>query len=219
MSAHWPLLDMLSENDRRQLLAHARRRRFARNEVIFHEGDPGNAMHLVGKGHIAIRLHTPLGDVATVRVVGPGEFFGELAIVAPAPRNATAVALDATETLVLDSGQFDALRAEHPQVDRLLIEALASEVRRLASQLVDAMYVPVDKRVWRRIMELAAIFGSDDQPADTIPLTQDVIAQLSGCTRPSANRVLRDGEQRGAIRVGRGRIDVIDHDSITRLAR
>jgi CRP/FNR family cyclic AMP-dependent transcriptional regulator len=219
MSAHWVLLDVLPADDRQQLLAHARRRRFARNEVIFHEGDPGNALHLVGKGHVALRVHTPLGEVATVRVVGPGEFFGELAIVAPAPRNATAVALDATETLVLDNRQFDALRAEHPQVDRLLIDALASEVRRLASQLVDAMYVPVDKRVWRRIIELTAIFGSDERPADTIPLTQDVVAQLSGCTRPSANRVLRGGEQRGAIRVGRGRIDVIDHDAICRLAR
>jgi CRP-like cAMP-binding protein len=215
----WPLLAMLSEPERRAVISGTHRRKFARNEVIFHEGDPGAALHLVGKGHVAIRVHTPLGDVATLRVVGPGEFFGELAIVAPAPRNATAVALDATETLVLDSRQLDALRAEHRQIDRLLIDALAFEVRRLASQLVDAMYVPIDKRVWRRVIELAATFGSDDQPADTIPLTQDVVAQLSGCTRPSANRVLRSGEQRGAIRVQRGRIDVIDHDAISRLAR
>ena len=60
----WSLLDGLSEADGRQLVAQAHRRRFARNEVIFHEGDPGETMHLVARGHVAIRINTPLGDVA-----------------------------------------------------------------------------------------------------------------------------------------------------------
>ena len=84
----WPLLDVLSEADRRELLTRARRRRFARQEVLFHEGDPGDSLHLVARGHVALRIHTPLGDVATMRIVRPGEFFGELAVVAPSARNA-----------------------------------------------------------------------------------------------------------------------------------
>ncbi|MFV0308828.1 MAG: cyclic nucleotide-binding domain-containing protein [Desertimonas sp.] len=50
----------------------AARRRFRRGEVVFHEGDPGDTVHLVDKGHVAVRVTTPVGDVATVRVVGPG---------------------------------------------------------------------------------------------------------------------------------------------------
>ncbi|MDQ1509658.1 MAG: family transcriptional regulator, cyclic receptor protein [Actinomycetota bacterium] len=81
----WPLLDTLSEPDRRELLTRARRRRFAHQEVLFHEGDPGDSLHLVSRGHVALRIHTPLGDIATVRIVRPGEFFGELAVGHPVP--------------------------------------------------------------------------------------------------------------------------------------
>jgi CRP/FNR family cyclic AMP-dependent transcriptional regulator len=215
---HWPLLDVLSEDDRRQLFAHARRRRFARNEVIFHEGDPGETLHLVARGHVALRLHTPLGDIATVRIVQAGEFFGELAVVSSGPRNATAIALDAVETVAIDREQLGALRAEHEHIDQLLLGALVTEVRRLAQQLVEVMYVPVDKRLWRRIEDLAVVFGSESGFAADIPLTQDVIAQLTGCTRPTANRVLRAGEAAGIIRMARGRIEVLDRDGLRRLA-
>src|SRR6476660_2554179 len=91
----WPILDVLSDEERQSFLRACRRRRFARNEVIFHEGDPGDTLHLIARGHVAIRVTTPLGDVATLRVLEPGEFFGELAVVSPAARNATALAIDA----------------------------------------------------------------------------------------------------------------------------
>jgi CRP-like cAMP-binding protein len=215
----WPLLDVLSEPDRRELLTRARRRRFARNEVLFHEGDPADSLHLVSRGHIALRIHTPLGDIATMRIVRPGEFFGELAVVSPGPRNATAAALDAAETIAIDRALLAHLRDEHPQISALIVEALVSEVRRLAQQVVEAMYVPVDKRVWRRLEEMATVFGADDAPATTIPITQDVLAQLSGCTRPTANRVLRVGENAGIIEMARGRIDIHDFAALQQITR
>jgi len=215
----WPLLDVLSEDDRRQLLARARRRRFARNEVIFHEGDPGDSLHLMARCHVALRIHTPLGDVATARIVRSGEFFGELAVVNPGPRNATAVALDAVETIALDRDQLNALLAAHESANNVLIAALVTEVRRLAQQLVETMYTPVDKRLWRRMKDLSVIFGSDGQPSTEIPLTQDVIAELTWCTRPTANRVLRAGEEAGVIRMSRRQIEILDLDGLRQRAR
>jgi len=215
---HWTLLESLTEEERRQVLAAARRRTFTRNEVIFHEGDTGDTLHLVAQGHVALRIHTPLGDVATMRIVRPGEFFGELAAVSPAARNASAIALEGAETLVLDADSLARLRAAHRGVDELLIIALATEVRRLARQLVDAMYVPVEARVWRRVVELVSVYGQDGEPARVIPVTQEVLAQLVGCARPTANRVLRAGEQQGAVRVTRGQIEIRDTVMLERLA-
>jgi CRP-like cAMP-binding protein len=214
----WPLLDVLSEADRRELLTRARRRRFARQEVLFHEGDPGDSLHLVSRGHVALRIHTPLGDVATMRIVRPGEFFGELAVVAPSPRNATAAAIDAVETIAIDRELLAGLRADHPKIEAIILEALVTEVRRLAQQVVEAMYVPVEKRVWRRLEEMTAVFGADDARETIIPITQDVLAQLSGCTRPTVNRVLRAGEEAGVITVARGRIEILDLTSLHRRA-
>ena len=213
----WPVLDVLTPDERRALLSVARRRRFARNEVLFHEGDPGDTLHLLSKGHVAIRVTTPLGDVATVRVLKPSEFFGELAVISPAPRNATAAAIDAVETLAIHRDEFDALRDAHPAMERVLVEALVSEVRRLAVQLIDALYVPVEKRVWRRLAELAQVFGDGD--GTTIPLTQEDLAQVVGTTRPTVNRLLRDGEEAGIVAVGRGRVEITDLATLTRRAR
>jgi CRP/FNR family cyclic AMP-dependent transcriptional regulator len=215
----WQILEVLSPDERQELLALTRRRRFARNEVIFHEGDPGDTLHLVAKGHIAIRVTTPLGDVATVRVLKAGDFFGELAIISPGPRNATAVALDAAETRAVHRDQFDALRARDPAIDRVIIEALVTEVRRLAVQLVDALYIPVEKRIWRRVVDLAAIFAGADGAAVSIPLTQEELAQVVGATRPTINRTLKEGEDAGVVRLARGRVEVLDRDAVARLAR
>jgi CRP-like cAMP-binding protein len=215
----WQILEVLSPDERQELLALARRRRFARNEVIFHEGDPGDTLHLVAKGHIAVRVTTPLGDVATVRVLKAGDFFGELAIISPGPRNATAVALDAVETRAVHRDQFDALRARDPAIDRVIIEALVTEVRRLAVQLVDALYIPVEKRIWRRVVDLAAIFANSDRSAVSIPLTQEELAQVVGATRPTINRTLKEGEDAGVVRLARGRVEVLDRAAVARLAR
>ena len=215
----WPLLDTLSEPDRRELLTRARRRRFAHQEVLFHEGDPGDSLHLVSRGHVALRIHTPLGDIATVRIVRPGEFFGELAVVSPGPRNATAAALDPVETVTIDRALLDELRTDHPRIEAVILEALVTEVRRLARQVVEAMYVPVEKRVWRRLDDMTLIFGSESERATAIPITQDVLAQLSGCTRPTANRVLRTGEEAGVIAMARGRIEILDLAALQRRAR
>src|SRR3954464_13952855 len=118
----WELFDTFSDDDTRAVLAAARRRRFAKGEVIFHEGDPGDTMHLLDAGRVAVRVTTPMGDTATLRVLGPGSFFGELAVLSPAPRNATTPALEPVETLGLHRDTLDELRAHHASVDRFLLQ-------------------------------------------------------------------------------------------------
>jgi len=214
-----PILAALTETERREFLTLAHRRRFAKGEVLFHEGDPGDTMHLLVKGHVAIRISTPLGDVATLRILRPGEFFGELAIISPSPRSATVVALDVVETLAVHKSQLDELRARLPAVDGVVIEALATEVRRLAGALTDALYLPSDKRVLRRLQDAAEIFGRDDTPADVVPLTQEELAQIAGVTRETANRILRRAEESGHLRMARGKVEILDHDALARLSR
>jgi len=211
-----PLLDMLDDDERRAILAAARRRRFKRNEVVFHDGDPGETLHLVVEGHFAIRITTPLGDQAMVRVFGPTDYFGELAILSPGPRRGSAVSLDGGETLSVHRDDFDTLREKSPKINEMLTEALVAEVRRLSAALIEALYVPVERCIWLRLLDLVELFGGDTPVV--IPLTQDDIAQLAGTTRPTANRVLRAGEQHGVLELARGRIEVRDHVALRRLA-
>jgi len=214
----WVLLDVLSEAESRDLLAAARRRRFAKGEVVFHEGDPGDTMHLLDKGRVAVRVTTPMGDTATLRVLGPGSYFGELAVLSPAARNATITALEPVETLGLHRDTIDELRRQHPSIDRFLLEVAVAEVRRLSTQLLDALYVPVAKRVPRRLAELAELYGGTDSNI-VVPLTQEDLAGLCGTTRPTTNQVLMDLQEKDVIVVGRGKVTVTDPVALARLVR
>jgi CRP-like cAMP-binding protein len=211
------LLDLLDESERRAVIAAARRRKFGRHEVVFHDGDPGDTLHMIVKGHFAVRISTPLGDVATLRVLGPREHFGELAVLSPGPRRGSVVSLDTSETLSLHRDDFERLCAAMPRIEVMITSALVAEIRRLATALVDALYVPADRRIWRRLAELAALYG--EAAPVVVPLTQDDVAQLAGTTRPTANRTLRAGEADGVVRLARGTIEVLDLDALQTLAR
>ncbi len=214
------LLDGLSDEERRAVLSTARRRKFAKGEVICHEGDPGDSVHIIDRGHVVMRVTTPLGDTATLLVSGPGEFFGELALLSgDATRNSTVVALDAVETLALHRDRIDEVRQAHPQVERFLVTALAAEVRRLSARLLEALYVPVEKRVFRRLLDLTELFQDGDGREVVIPVIQDDLASMAGTTRPTANKIVKAAEEAGVVRVSRGRIEVLDTDALRRRAR
>jgi CRP/FNR family cyclic AMP-dependent transcriptional regulator len=209
----WRLFDGIPEGDVQRALAGAHRRRFARREVLFHEGDPAASVHLVAKGRVAVRVSTPLGDAATLDLFLPGDVVGEMALLSPSGvRSATAVALEPTETLVIDQRAFAELRQEHPAVSEVLIQLLGARLRRLNQRLLEALYVPADVRVMRRLLDLAETYG------ELVPLTQDDLAGLAGATRATVNRVLRCEEKQGALELGRGRVRIVDEKAIARRA-
>jgi CRP/FNR family cyclic AMP-dependent transcriptional regulator len=204
----WPILAGLSDEEERQLLTVARRRRFARGEVVFHRGDPADTLHLVAAGSFAVRVITPLGETATLRLVGPGECFGELALVRPEhARSATVQALEAGETRALLRSDLDRLRRSTPGLETFLVNLLADRVAGLTERLVEALYTPAPKRVANSLRALAERYAGDDGDA-TIPLTQEDLAGLAGTSRLTVSRVLRDLRAQGLVEVRRGRIAV-----------
>jgi CRP/FNR family transcriptional regulator, cyclic AMP receptor protein len=196
----WALFSEVPEETVRAVLTIARRRTFARGEVVFHRGDPGNALHLISSGRFAVRITTPLGDTATLAVRGRGEAFGELALVSEeAERSATIQALEPAETRSVLRADFERLRRDHPSVDAILVAILADRVRQLSEQLTEAYYLSADDRVVRRLAELAQLYEG------SIPLPQEALAELAGTSRATVNRVLRELEQRGVVELGRAR--------------
>lgn len=211
----WSLLADVPPTEARELLRIARRRRFARNEVVFHRDDPGDSVHLIQKGHFSIRVMTPLGDTATVALRGPGESFGEMALVSDSHRRtATVTALEEAETFAVYREEFNRLRMEHPAINDVLLRFLVSEVRSLNERLLEALYIPVERRVLRRLVEAARLYNGAE-----IALTQEAIAELAGTTRSTANQVLREEEKRGTIELLRGRTRIVDLEALQARAR
>ena len=212
--AQFRLLAGVPEVDGRRLLAIAKRRRFARGEIVFHRDDPADTLHLVGKGRFAVLMRTPLGQTAMLAVRGPADSFGETALLAArAKRTATVRALEAGETHAVDAQAFAELRNAFPAVDRILFALLAAELRRMNDALVEALYLPVEHRVRRRLLDLVRVYDGG-----AIPLTQTEVAELAGTTRATANQILRNEENEGVVRLERGRIVVVDPAALERRA-
>jgi CRP/FNR family transcriptional regulator, cyclic AMP receptor protein len=211
----WPLLVDLPAEDVRELLAIARRRTFSKGEVVFHRDDPAESLHLIVKGRFGARVQTPLGDSVLLEVLGPGQSFGELALLLPgARRSATVSALEGGETRSVYRNDFALLQRSHPGVKDVLLRLLAEQLRRASDRIVEAHYVDAETRVRRRVAELARTY-----PSGVVPLTQEDLAAMAGTSRATVNRVLREEARRGTVVLRRGSTTVLDADELDRRCR
>jgi len=215
------LLGTLTDDQRRLVSSRMTRRSFRKGDTLYFEGDPGDSLHVVQKGRVAVRISTPNGDLVTLTVLGPGACFGEQALIhEPSVRTASVVALEAVETKALHRRDFHALRQQQPGIETFLVDLLGGQVRRLSNQVLESLYVPADKRVIRRTAEVARLYAVDGS-ADgiEIPMRQEDIASMAGTTRPTANRVLKQLEDDGVLILSRGRTVVTNLPELERRAR
>jgi CRP/FNR family cyclic AMP-dependent transcriptional regulator len=208
----------LPQTELRRLVAVATRRRFTRREVVFHRGDPAEALHLVLRGRFAARAETETGDRMILSVHGPGDAFGELALLElEQSRSTTVSALEPAETYAVRREDFTRLRQQYPSVNDVLARLLAARIRRMNDLLSEAFSVPADRRVLRRLAELASMYGDDDSDA-AVPLSQAELAALAGTSRATVNRVLRAEERRGTVELHRGATLVRDAVALAKRA-
>ncbi|GAC1599528.1 MAG: Crp/Fnr family transcriptional regulator [Acidimicrobiales bacterium] len=210
----WPLIRGLTERTRDELLGMGRRRRYRRGEVIFHEGDVADTVHLIEAGHVASCAFTESGDTVTYRVLGPGEVFGLLSLESGTVRRyGTTLALDEAVTHVIDAGRMRERCLGDPAMGQILIDLLSGQIRSFAASLVEALFVPVDTRVLRRLAALSHLYGYG-QAGTRIPLTQEAIAGLAGTSRATVSRVLKGLEDAKIVARGRSAVIVLDPEAL-----
>jgi CRP/FNR family cyclic AMP-dependent transcriptional regulator len=208
----WQLLAGLSADEVEEVLAAARRRSFRRNEVVFHEGDPGYSTHLVARGHFGLRVTSPRGQECTLRVYAPGEMFGRIGLPpVEAVRAATMVAVEGGETYEVGRELMEQLRVEHPSVNDVLLGLVGQGLYWVSQRYLDVLFLDADTRVRRRLLELGRQYGpAGSEGAVVIFVTQEDIAGLAGSSRATVNRVLGEEERHGALERRRGRILLLD---------
>lgn len=182
----------VDEEGLKSLVRLMRRRRFRRNEVIFHQGDAGDLLQIVASGAVKIVLPSPEGEEAIIATLRPGDFFGELALLDGAPRSATATAIEATETLNLPRSTFMELHAADQQLQHALLTALAAELRRLTGQVEELHFLDLAGRLAMRLARVARERGGAVEGRAELdwPYTQSDLASMIGGTRQSVNKLL-----------------------------
>ncbi len=146
-----PFLHLLVSADRGQLTQSFREFNFAPGEVVFHDGDEGDTMFLIWSGKIAI-IKGDLDSPIILAYRGPGEIFGEMAILENQPRSATIVALDHLRVLELNRQRFDQLLCETPSVSRSIMEILSARLRKVSQERSTGELS--EKRLSRQVSDL-----------------------------------------------------------------
>lgn len=204
-----------------RLARELRRRRFRRGEVIFHAGDPGDALFLIVSGAVKISLPTEDGGEVILATLRPGETFGELALLDGAPRSASAAAMAPTEVLVLARARFEELLEGVPAMRRALLRTLAAEIRRLTEQVAELHFLDIPGRLAARLLRLAEEGGAP-RPDGTIRLdgriTQGELAAMIGSTRQTVNRFLGAFVASGLVRLEPEAIVILDPAGLARVA-
>ena len=108
-ATHWSLLDALEPEEREALVARLRPRRYKRGQAVFNDGDHGDCLYLVQSGRLDVQVTTMDGHTISLRVIQPGEFFGELALLKRVKRMGTVTALTRTSMMIIDALDFENL--------------------------------------------------------------------------------------------------------------
>jgi CRP/FNR family transcriptional regulator, cyclic AMP receptor protein len=188
------------------------RRRYRRHEVIFHEGDPGDALHLVVEGQVKIARESADGGEAIVVILSPGDTFGELVLLDGAPRSATAIAVEATETLAMSRSSFAALIDGTGPFRWRVLSGIAQRIRRVTDQLAEVHFLDLSGRLALQLSRLA----EETAPGQTADielrgtLTQSDLAAMIGGTRQRVNQILSDFAEEGLVRQDGGRLVIRD---------
>jgi CRP/FNR family transcriptional regulator len=215
-----PVFSTLSEEDLAHVAQVAMPRQFEAGLVVFREGDEGSTCYIVRSGRArAIREH-PDGRSITLAHFGPGDIFGEMAMLDGERRSATVEATEDTEAIAILSADMHRLLREHPDISVKLIAALGQRLRDTNERLARQSFQTVQSRVAAALAQLVATAraeGDSESERDVlITTTQAELAQLAGSSRESASRFLAVLERAGIITQGRGRLTVHDPEALGR---
>jgi CRP/FNR family cyclic AMP-dependent transcriptional regulator len=191
-------------------------RQFRQGEMIFLQGDSGQALYLIESGRVRIYVQEESGQETSVIFYTTGDIFGELSVIDGLPRSASAVALDDTVVLMLSRDRLRAQLRAVPQLAYNFMQALSVRVRYSTLQVGSRTLLDVPARLARQLLELAQLHGevATDGVRLKVALTQSELAGLIGATRESINKAIGAFRKQGFILVKSNHITIIDPDAL-----
>jgi len=206
-----PLFSDLEQRELESFSQVAVPRSFPGATRVFHEGDRSDACYIVRSGGFRVTREHSDGRAITLATLGPGDIFGELAMLDGEVRSASVEALGDGELLALPAGEVRALLGRHPDITVKLVAALVRRLRAANERISRQSFQTVPSRVAGVLSQLVA----EEEPRTggggeiTIRMNQSDLAQLAGTSRESVSRFLADLERSGIVRPGRGRVTVL----------
>ena len=200
-----------------QLGRYARPISLKRGAAIYSKGDPGNSLYVVVSGTAKMSISSPDGRSAILNLIGPGEIFGEIALLDGRERTADATANTNCEVLVIDRREFLPFVRSQPALAMKFIELLCARLRWTSDQVEQVILQDLPGRLASALIRLSERHKLA-QGGHTIAITQQEISEMVGMTRESINKQLRAWAARNWVRLEHGAIVVLDAEPLQALA-
>jgi CRP/FNR family transcriptional regulator/CRP/FNR family cyclic AMP-dependent transcriptional regulator len=214
--ARMRLFANVDEADLYALASHLRHHTYRKGEVIFHQDDPPGSLFFVKSGVVKIQLTSADGKRITIAWVRRGNFFGTISSVNDKPRPETAIALEASEALLLQRDVFQAFLRQHPESAMVMVEMLAQRWQSALNLLQNVAFLDVPGRLAKVLLDFPGRLGADDDPDFTGAPSQAELASLIGATRESVNKWLQNFSHNGWIEFQGKKIHILDPDGLRR---
>lgn len=215
-----PLFMGLSDEASDALLNMARTHRLRAGEKLFEQGDITRAYYTVLKGGVRLVENTEEGKQINLKIYGPGDVFGLLSLAGEFSHRADVIAVGRSEILVFDALQTRDLAHKYPDIALRIIDLLVLHVEHAHTRIRALAVEKTERRLARSLLHFCTKFG-DTGPDDTLQsanFTQQDLAEFTGTTIETVNRILRDWEKRGMITRRRMQITITDVAQLQSLA-
>ena len=201
-----PFFSGLAEDDLEQIAEHATPESFRRGALIISDGDPADALYVVINGRVKVFLGSDDGKEVVLTILGPGESFGEIALLDEEPRSASVAAMEKTTVLVIRRDRFLELLRENSDLSWTMIRSLSHLVRRLTGSVQSLAL----NDVYRRIVEILEQRGVFEGEVRVINerLTHQLLADMVGASREMVSRIMSDLVKGGYLTVSRDQIRI-----------
>ena len=207
-----PFFTALSAQDAQELSQRTRTRRVPAGHVLFQQGDAGDGLYGILAGRVAFTVDSTQGKGLILNVLGPGEFFGEIALLDGKGRTATAVARDACHLMFIGRKEFMAFFADRPEAMSRIIELLCARLRRSTEYIADTAFLDLSTRLAKQLVSLAHDDESSQEPA--LRISHAELAAMLGVSRERVSMQLAAWSDRGILDQGRGRLVVRDRQAL-----
>jgi CRP/FNR family transcriptional regulator, cyclic AMP receptor protein len=177
---------------------------FRKAEVVYSQGDAAQSVMYIQEGGVRLTVVNEVGKEAVVAILAKGDFFGEGCLAGHPVRIGTATAITPSTVLVIEKGEmFKVLHEQHDLSDRFITFMLARNIR-IEEDLIDQLFNSSEKRLARTLLLLAR-YGKEDQPHGVLPkVSQEMLAEMIGTTRPRVNFFMNKFRKMGFIKYNGG---------------
>lgn len=204
----------------REIATLSTQRRYANGEVIFAQNEPGNYLYGVISGSVRVATRAADGRELALNTMMPGDIIGEIAVLDGGTRTASGHALEDTVVFVIAREPFTALMLREPTIALHMIKLLCQRVRRSSRQVEEAAFLTLPQRLALLLESLLdeSSAAADGDSANVIKISQSELASFLNVTRQAVNGCLQTWQKEGFIALKRGRIEILDLQSLLGVA-